>query len=143
MNPFLQKLMDEMQRTKIAADLVAETYAEDASGDAVITLRAESLLLRFTRRGDQEFLEMACSLAPAQFYWYGDIEVAMGWASLERVLAATAPPPLSDVINRLAQHLVELKRIFFKNVELFAQTAIQRTMRQRMPQIKPEARRRI
>ncbi len=143
MTAFLQKITGEMERTKIAADVVSESYAEDASGDAVITFRTDSLLLRFTRRGTQEFMEMSCSMAPAQFYWYGDIEVAMGWASLERILAATEPPPLCDVMNRLAQHLVELKKVFFKNVELFAQTAIQRTMRQRMLQIKPDTRQRI
>jgi len=67
----------------------------------------------------------------------------MGWSSLERLLSRTEPPPLEEVINRLAQHVGELKRIFFKTVDLFAQTAIQRTMRQVAPLIKPDARQRI
>jgi hypothetical protein len=143
MTLFAQKVSDELQRTKIAADLVSEVYPEAAPADAVITYRTESLLLRFTRRESQEFLEIACALAPGQFYWFGDIEVAMGWASLEKMLACSDPPPLCDAMNRLAQHLMELKKIFFKTVDLFAQTAIQRTMRQRMLQMKPDTRQRI
>lgn len=143
MNPFLEKVSEALQRAHVTADLVAEVYPPDAPDDAIITFRAETLLLRFTRRAGQEFLEIACALAPGQYYWFADIEVALGWSSLERLLSRSEPPPLEEVINRLAQHLGELKKIFFKTVDLFAQTAIQRTMRQAAPLIKPDARRRI
>jgi hypothetical protein len=143
MNPFLKKITEALARAHVPADVVAEHYPADAPDDAILTFRAETLLLRFTRRAGQEFLEIACALAPGQYHWFSDIEVAMGWCSLERLLSRSEPPPLEEVINRLAQHLAELKKIFFKTVDTFAQTAIQRTMRQTAPLIKPAARRRI
>ncbi len=124
---------------KISADLKAETYPADAPEDAVLIYRAESLLLRFSRYGSQEYLKIACAMAPGQFYWFGDIEVAMGWRSLEKVLSCADLPPLPDVINRLAQHLVELKKSFFKSTELFTQSTIQRTMRGGALRLKPDA----
>lgn len=129
MNPYLEKITSLLAAAHISAEVVSDDYWPDASGDSVVVFRVDSLSLRFSRDRSHEFLEIACALAPERYIWFGDIEVAMGWRSLERVLAGTESQPIEEVVNRLRQHLGDLKKMFFKNLETFERTAIMRTMR--------------
>ena len=129
MNPYLEKITSLLAAAYISAEVVSDDYWPDASGDSVVVFRVDSLSLRFSRDRSHEFLEIACALAPERYIWFGDIEVAMGWRSLERVLAGTESQPIEEVVNRLRQHLGDLKKMFFKNLETFERTAIMRTMR--------------
>jgi hypothetical protein len=129
MNPYLEKISNLLAAAHISAEVVRDDYWPDTFGDSVVEFRVDSLLLRFSRDRSHEFLEIACALAPERYIWFGDIEVAMGWRSLERVLAGTDSQPIEEVVNRVRQHLGDLKKIFFKNLETFERTAITRTMR--------------
>lgn len=113
----------------IPATLVDETFDPDCPDNATVIFQADCLTLRFTRYNGHDFLDIATALAEREFYWFGDIEVAMGWSSLERILSRIGAPPVDETINRLGQHFVDLKKLFFKNIDYFTQARIARTMR--------------
>ena len=128
MNAYLEKIAGLLAVARIPAELINEIH-QPTVDYTLLTFRADSLLLRFSHHDGQDFLEVACALAPGQFYWSGDIEVAMGWSSLERMALRSCTPPIEEVVARLGQHFNDLKKLFFKNTESFTQAAVQRTMR--------------
>jgi hypothetical protein len=57
----------------------------------------------------QEFLDLAFGEQPTQYYQSGDVEIAMGWTTVDEVLRPRlGPEPLIDVLTRLRQRLGEL-----------------------------------
>jgi len=136
MSPYLQKIAGLLAVARVQAELINEVH-QPAMDYAVLLLRADSLLLRFSHHDDQDFFEIACAMAPDKFHWFGDIEVAMGWSSLERMALRSVSPPIEEVVARLGQHINDLKKLFFKNAELFSQAAVQRTMRPGTIKVQP------
>jgi len=129
MNHFIEHIRMRLAGAKIHAEPIAVSCRSDVSGKISVTFRSECLFLRFSHEDGQDYLEVATALAPKQFYWFGDIEVAMGWSSFERMVLRKEAPPIDEVIDRLAQHIGDLRKSFFKNLDYFTQTSISRTMR--------------
>ena len=126
---FVDEIVSRLKVAGIGVDLLDAQHWPDYLGDAVATFRTDCLILKFSQHDDEEFLEVASVMAPGQFFWFGDIEVALGWSSPERMQSRAHAPPLGEVINRLVQHLPDLKKAFFKNIDAFTYSAIARTMR--------------
>ncbi len=129
MTALLDQISARLTATGIPAQLIEEAYDPSQPHHGTLIFQADCLTLRFTRDHGQDFLDIATALAPREFYWFGDIEVAMGWGSLERILSRAAAPPIDEVINRLGQHVAELRKAFFKNIDHFTHARIARTMR--------------
>lgn len=83
-----------------------------AFGDAMATFMLGHLLLRVVRDRGEEFLDIGLVEEPGNFFQYDDVEVAMGWRSLEEVLSKRAPESLENVLERLAGRLAELQAAF-------------------------------
>ena len=94
------------------ARLVSPGSASDAFGDAMATFRLDPLLMRAVRDRGEEFLDIGCTVDPGTFFQYDDVEIAMGWQSIEVVLARQTPEPLGAVLERVAQRLRELQEAF-------------------------------
>ena len=61
---------------------------EQASfGNSEAVFRIGSVLLRLIRDRGQEFLDLASSVEPTVFHQFDDVEIAMGWKSINDVLA--------------------------------------------------------
>ncbi len=129
MHHFIEHIRARLAAAKIHARPVALSCRSDETGKISVTFRSECLFLKFTHEDGEDYLEIATALAPKRFFWFGDIEVAMGWSSFERMNLRKEAPPVDEVINRLAQHIDVLRKSFFKNVDYFTQVSITRTMR--------------
>ncbi len=126
---FADDITHRMAAAGLALELIEAQHWPDYPGDGVLTFRADCLILKFSEHDDEQFLEIASVMAPGRFFWFGDIEVALGWSSPERMQSRAHAPPLDEVMNRLVQHFGDLKKLFFKNIDHFTYTAIARTMR--------------
>lgn len=128
METFLEKVQGRIAMAGITAVLVEAQESIEHPGDVTLLFQSDCLLLKVSREGENEYLDVATVLAPGQFYWFGDIEVALGWASFERMCTAT-PPPIEEAINRLGQRLTYLRKEFFKSLDPFTEATIRRTVR--------------
>ncbi|MCI0664554.1 MAG: hypothetical protein L0220_26130 [Acidobacteria bacterium] len=113
------------------AELVSETFDPKNFGNGEVVFRLGPLLLRFIRDRGQDFLDVASTIAPDRFHQFDDVEIAMGWKSVEEVLAKSEPEPLADVLVRMRNHLSELQAAMSGNQELFTRARIERAAEQR------------
>jgi hypothetical protein len=90
------------------AVLVKSTPESSNFGDTGVIFRVGPLLLRFVRERGQEFVDVSTISMPQKFHQLVDVEVAMGWRSIDQVLARREPEPLDQILIRLKGHLQEL-----------------------------------
>lgn len=89
-------------------ELLSATYDAAHFGDAEATFRVGSMLVRIVRDRGQELLKVASGQTPAQFHPIEDVEIAMGWKTIDDVLERQEPEQLVVAISRLAQHFDQL-----------------------------------
>jgi len=102
-----------------------------AFGDGYAVFRVGSLLLKITRDKGQAFLDLGSVHSPNQFYQFDDVEIAMGWRSIQSVLSKLEPEALETVLARTREHLGELETLMSKSEERFAQGLFERAARER------------
>lgn len=89
-------------------ELLSAMYDAAHFGDAEATFRIGSMLVRIVRDRDQELLNVASSPAPTQFHPIEDVEIALGWKTIDDVLARQEPESLDIAISGLAQRFDQL-----------------------------------
>lgn len=94
------------------AELVSVQPESAAFGDTSATFRLNGLLMRVTRDRGQEFLDLGSADEPTALFQYEDVEIAMGWRSVEEVLNKQFPESLDRVFHRMANKLPELQAAF-------------------------------
>src|SRR5262245_27207216 len=97
---------DNITSQLIAAGLSRATLVSSSSdgssfGDTEVIFKLDALLLRFVRDRGQIFLDIASSAAPAEFHQYCDVEVAMGWRTIDQILARREPEAIGAVLTAL------------------------------------------
>ena len=100
-------------------------------GDAQVTFKCGPLLLRAVRDRGQVFLDMASSAAPTQFHQLDDVEVAMGWKTVDEILAKKEPEDLTVLLRRLASNLSMLCDAFSGPRERLSRGLVERAARER------------
>jgi len=115
----------------MAPELVHASYRSESFGDAEAVFRVGRLLLRFVRDRDQEFMDIGASTRPEQFHQFDDLEIAMGWKTIDDVLAKREPEDLSQVLARVSQHLKQLDEAFSGERERFTRARVERAARDR------------
>jgi hypothetical protein len=100
-------------------------------GDAEAVFRVGTLLLRLVRDRGQEFMDLATSATPDKFHQFDDVVIAMGWKTIDEVLAKREPEPLSQTLARLSQHFAELAEAFSGEGERFTLARVERAARDR------------
>ena len=113
------------------AELVSAASGAPSSGDARVIFGLGPLLLRVTEDRGQRFLDIAFRTEPATFHQFDDIDIAMGWRSLESVLSKHEPEPLESVVERLSANLNVLREAFSHEREQFTRARIERAARNR------------
>src|SRR5262245_65487390 len=83
------------------AELVSATLESAAFGDTTAVFRIRPLLLRFTRDRGQEFVDLASQSEPGTFHHFDDVDIAMGWRSVEEVLARRGSGPIAAVLRAI------------------------------------------
>jgi hypothetical protein len=79
----------------------------------------------------QEFVDLAPAAASGKFYYFDDIEVAMGWKSLGEILAKREPDDLSDILRRMKIHWADLEQAFSGDRQEFTRAKVERAVQQR------------
>jgi hypothetical protein len=113
------------------ADLVEKSPENGAFGDSEAIFRIGSLLLRFVRERGQEFIDISGGTTADRFHQFSDIEIAMGWSTIEEELAKREPEQLSQVLDRVSRHLAELDGAFSNGREQLTHARIERAARER------------
>lgn len=91
-----------------SVELISSAHDSLSFGDSEVICRFCSIILRFTKDRGQEFLSIAFNDAPEQFFIFDDVEIAMGWKTIDDVLSKEEPDTLMAVLNRFAIHANEL-----------------------------------
>ena len=94
------------------AELVSAEPESPAFGDTSATFRLGWLLLRFVRDRGEEFLDIGSAGDPDAWFQYDDVEIAMGWQSVDEVLGKRAPEPIARVLERVAGQFPQLESAF-------------------------------
>lgn len=124
---------DELRRSGLGeAELVSSEPEDEASfGDTSVVFRVGPLLLRFTRDRGQQFVDIASESSPTDFYQFCDVEIAMGWRSVEDVLAEGSPETIESVLRCVEANLRVLMKAFSKDGEQTTGSRIQEAARRR------------
>jgi acetolactate synthase regulatory subunit len=94
------------------AKLVSAQLESPGFGDCSATFRLGHILLRVVRDRGESFVDLAAASRPDTFSQYDDVEIAMGWRSVEEVLARKQPEKLERVLERIRARLMELNAAF-------------------------------
>src|ERR1700748_3515584 len=108
------------------AELVTAAPVSSAFGNTAAIFRIGPLLLRFTRDRSQEFIDLAAQSAPEMFYQVDDVDVAMGWRSVDQVLPMREPEPIGAVLQRLHAHSTLMYEAFSGDRAHFTAARIER-----------------
>jgi hypothetical protein len=114
-----------------AAELVRASPDSASFGDTEAVFRVARLLLRFVRERGQEFMDLGATASPEQYHRFDDLEIAMGWKTIDQVLAKREPENLSEVLARVSRHLKELDEAFSPERERFTRARVERAARDR------------
>lgn len=129
---FIDYLVNLLSKTGIdGAESIRAISDAKNFGDAEAIFRVGPLVLRFLRDRSQEFLELATNVAPDKFYQFGDVEIAMGWKTIDEVLAKRELEPLSSVLARLHEHRAEMSEALSSDRESLTRARIERAAQER------------
>ena len=97
------------QQGIVSARLVSVDPAGTDGISETATFELEGLLLRFVRERTEVYLDIGTQLPDPEFHQFDDVEIALGWTSVEEVLKKDSPESLDRVIARVAQSGASLK----------------------------------
>jgi len=81
-------------------------------GDAEISFRVGPMHVRFDRDRGQEFVDVCPASIPGEYFQFGDLELAMGWKTVDEECSKSAPEPLSSIVDRLRAHYPQIQDAF-------------------------------
>ena len=100
-------------------------------GDCAVTFRLGHLIFRVVRDRGELFVDLAAAGRPGPFLQYDDVEIAMGWRSVEEVLAKKGPEALDRVFGRIHARLSELDTAFSDEQVLLTEAKVRRAAQAR------------
>ena len=113
------------------ARLISARSEPEYFGNAIAVVSVAHLVLRFSLDRSEEMLDVAFDDAPDRFFQIDDVDVAMGWKSLEDVFARSGTENLDVVIHRFSAHQSELVAALSGPGARFARARIERAARER------------
>jgi hypothetical protein len=103
---------DALRSAGLSAAIVRASPESRFYGDGEVVASLDTVLLRLVRDRGEEFLDLGHVSRPDRFHQFGDVELAMGWRSLDDILAMRGPEPIHVVLERLRSKLPELREAF-------------------------------
>jgi hypothetical protein len=110
---------------------ITHTPESGPFGDTQVIFQFGRFLLKFVRDRLQVFVDLASISSPTEFHQFDEVEIAMGWKTIDQVLAKREPEELSSVLGRLKEHLEALKDAFSNERELLTRARVLRAARER------------
>jgi hypothetical protein len=114
-----------------APELVSASPASKTFGSAHVIFRVGNLLLRVVRDRGQEFLDVGASAPPEHFYQFDDLEIAMGWKTLDELLSRQELEDLERLLPRVSNHMDELQEVFSQDRRQFTEARLDKAARDR------------
>lgn len=98
--PLIQAAEQAARAAGISPSLVGATVPRDGLGDGAAIFREGSLLIRFVRDRGQDLIDVAPEVRPRRFHLADDLEIALGWKTVDEILAMNEPEPLEHTWPR-------------------------------------------
>lgn len=129
---FTEAVRAELEKVGLdSAELVSSVPESAVFGDAAAIFQVGPLLLRVTRERGQQFVDMAAQAEPTKFHQFDDVDIAMGWRSLDEVLAKQEPEPINMVLQRVKENLDALIDAFSGGREQFTRARLEKVAHER------------
>jgi hypothetical protein len=112
-----ERLKDRVERLLEEAGLSGRQVTAGAarpwhSADDEVVFEVGSMHLRFVRDRGQEFMDVGAASTPGLYHQFGDVDVAMGWKTVDQAWSQKEPEPLASVLQRVRSHYPELESAF-------------------------------
>jgi hypothetical protein len=132
LNPLVQEALTRLKASGFEdAEVIREVYDDQSFGNAEAVFRVDRFFVQFLRDRGQDFVSIAFPTSPERFFQFDDIEIAMGWKSVDQVLAKREPEGLASVLNRFAQRLGHLRDAVSGDQERFTRARVEKASRDR------------
>jgi hypothetical protein len=129
---FVNVVERELKAVGLAgAHLLQQSSEGNPFGDTDAVFGLGSLLIRVVKDRGQVFVDLASSESPSTFHELDDVDIAMGWKTVEQVLGKKEPEPLNSILGRLAAHQAELLDMFSAPRERLTRARLQRIAQER------------
>jgi hypothetical protein len=93
-------------------EVIHEVVHPEHFGDSEVAFKVGPMHLRFVRQRGQDFVDVSPASMPGQYHQFGDVELAMGWKTVDQVWSRNEPEPLTSVVERLRAHYAEFADAF-------------------------------
>jgi hypothetical protein len=94
-------------------DLIHEALPLEHFGDGEVVFRIGPLCLRFVRERGEDFVDVGPASTPGEYHRFGDVELAMGWKTVDQAWTRSEPEPLSAILERLRNRYEELAEAYW------------------------------
>lgn len=109
--PLCQQIDSETKNAGLDVVLLRSTVGPHESSDGQVVVKLGPLLMRFVRDRGQDWLELGPGDATSQqFYSFQDVQIALGWKTVEDVLTMTDVEPLEAVLQKVAARWCDIER---------------------------------
>lgn len=113
------------------AELVENQEESSGFGDALAVFRLGPLILRVVRDRGEEFVDLGSIADRTSLFQFDDVEIALGWKSIDEVLQKQEPEALGPVLERISRRLEALQAAFSGDRARFTSAQVQRAARDR------------
>jgi hypothetical protein len=110
---------------------ISRAPESDHFGNTEAIFRVDCLLLRFVRDRLETFLDLGSTTSPTVFHQFDDVEIALGWKTIDQVLAKREPEDLVTVLKRVRANFASLKDAFSGDQERLTRASVERAARER------------
>lgn len=129
--PFVKSVQDALDAAGLKAVEFSRAPESEHFGDTEAVFRVGSLLLRFVRDRLQAFVDLGSTTSPTTFHQFDDVEIAMGWKTIDQVLAKREPEELSSILQRVHANFAALENAFSADQERLTRARVERAARER------------
>jgi hypothetical protein len=121
----VRDVRNELERQGFAGAEFVSSAAHSTAYEVAI-FRIGPLLVRVVQERGQRFVDIGAQSEPTRFYQFDDVEIAMGWRSVDDVLAKEEPDPIELVLHRILANLDVLTDAFAPGEEQLTRSRIDR-----------------
>lgn len=93
-------------------EVIHEAAHPEHFGDGEVVFKMGPMHLRFIRQRGQDFVDVSPASMSGQYHQFGDVELAMGWKTVDQVWSRSEPEPLTLIVERLRVHYAEFVDAF-------------------------------
>jgi hypothetical protein len=130
--PFLRSVRDALEAAELkGAEEISQLPESEHFGNMEATFRVGSLLIKFVRDRLQAFVDLGSTSSPTKFHQFDDVEIAMGWKTIDQVLAKKEPEDLTSVLKKVSANFAALEAAFSADQEQLTRARVERAARER------------